>query len=131
MTAYWDSSALIIALSEKSVRKRLTREGGITRLHSISEIFSTLTGGRLGLRIEANDAIEMIRGLLKHLQLVDLDDKEVLAALAEAKSKGVRGGRVHDYIHAATAAKVPCQRIYTLNLRDFENLFSSLEIIEP
>jgi len=131
MKAYWDSSALILALSERSVRERLTRDGGMTRLHSLSEIFSTLTGGRLGIRVEADEATQMIKGLMQNLEIKDLESDETLEALSEAKAKGVRGGRVYDYLHAATSMKFGCEKIYTLNLRDFDGLFDSLEIVEP
>lgn len=131
MTAYWDSSALILALTEQSVRERLANEGGITRMHSLSEIFSTLTGGRLGVRIDADEATLMIKGLMKKLRVVDLEPRAVIEALEKAKQRGVRGGRVHDYLHAVTAVQNSCDRIYTLNFSDFKNLFESLAIIAP
>ena len=59
------------------------------------------------------------------------DSSALIEALAQAKEKGVRGGRVYDYIHASVAVNASCRRVYTLNQRDFEGLFDSLEIIGP
>jgi len=131
MKVYWDSSALIEALTDREVGRRLRHEGGVTRTHSICEIFSILTGGRLRMRLDGNEVSEMIEQLCRELEVVDLSADEMLQAMAQAKKKGVRGGRVYDYIHATVAYTFSCERVYTLNLRDFEGLYDSLEIVEP
>jgi hypothetical protein len=47
MKAYWDSSAVIEACNSPVLRARLHRERGLTRTHTLAEVFSTLTGARL------------------------------------------------------------------------------------
>jgi predicted nucleic acid-binding protein len=128
---YWDSSALIHALSDHAVKERLIKEGGVTRSHSFSEIFSTLTGGRLGVRVKIEDAVKMIEGFSKLLKVVEIKSNVFLSALGQAKSKGVRGGRVYDYIHAVVAVEHGCDQIYTANVKDFVGLFDNLEIKAP
>ena len=131
MKGYWDSSALVVACQDASVRDRLDSEGGVTRVHAFSEVFSTLTGGRLGFRVDPGDAATLIGEIRASLGVVELDVDAQLAALGQAKSKGVRGGRVHDYLHAVAATKSKCDRVWTLNVSDFEGLFDELEVVEP
>ena len=131
MKTYWDSSALIEALGNPDLVKRLSTGRNVTRTHSLAEIFSTLTGGRMQWRVDADVAAEMISGLRRDLELVDLDDKDVLAALRSAKSKGIRGARIHDYLHVVAAEKGGAKKFLTTDQFDFEGLVENrmLEII--
>jgi predicted nucleic acid-binding protein len=131
MKTYWDSSALIEALGSPDLMKRFSTGENITRTHSLAEIFSTLTGGKMQWRVDADIAAEMVSGLRKDLELIDLNDKDVLAALRAAKSKGVRGARIHDYLHAVAAKKDGAKKFLTTDKFDFEGLLenSMLELI--
>lgn len=131
MRGYWDSSALVVACQDGTVRDRLEAEGGATRVHTFAEVFSTLTGGRLGYRVDPEDAATLISEIRAKLEVVELDVDEVQAALGGARSKGVRGGRVHDYLHAVAAMKAGCDKVWTLNISDFSGLFAELEVVEP
>ena len=131
MAAYWDSSALIAALHERPVRERLNSEGGMTRNHALAEVFSTLTGGRLGIRFDTDQVAAMIRQLVSQLSVVELETGQCLKAFDEAREKGVRGGRVYDYLHASAAIHFSCEKVYTLNLSDFADLFHDLKIEAP
>lgn len=131
MSAYWDSSALIEALQVAAARKRLEAEGGITRPHALAEIYSTLTGGRLGFRCLPDDATRLIDDLAKHLRFVELDAPETLRALARCRRQGVRGGLVHDFLHATAAEKAGAALILTLNQGDFVSFGGTLTIEPP
>ena len=131
MKIYWDSSALIGALQVESVRAVLEQSEAVTRSHSFAEVFSTLTGGRLGFRVESDEAADLLEELSSQLEVCDLNPGEILKSLKKAKSRGVRGGRVHDYLHAMAAVKAECPGVYTYNLRDFKGLVTGLEISEP
>ena len=85
----------------------------------------------IGVRVDPEDAATLIGEIQASLEVVELDVEELQAALGRAKSKGVRGGRVHDYLHAVAAVKSKCDRVWTLNISDFEGLFDGLEILEP
>ena len=50
MKRYWDSSALVDALHDEDVRRVTQHPEQFTRPHTLTEVFSTLTGGRLGFR---------------------------------------------------------------------------------
>jgi predicted nucleic acid-binding protein len=125
MRRYWDASGLVEALHDEAVRLKITKELAVTRSHSLTEVFSTLTGGRLGIRYAADDAAEMIASLAKDLELVDLSSEEVVEALLRAGKAGVRGGRVHDYMHAVAAEKASVAELVTLDVGDFADLVGS------
>jgi hypothetical protein len=121
---YWDSSALIGALQIPAIAGRATRPNQATRIHSLSEVFSTLTGGRLGTRYLPSDAASMVQQLTADFHFIDLTRDEVQKALDEAQAKGIRGGRVHDWLHAVAATKANCDELLTYNVTDFQGLGS-------
>lgn len=131
MKNYWDSSALVAVCQDEEVADRFWAAEGVTRSHSFAEVFSTLTGGRLGFRVDAEKSAGLIRDLAANLSICDLKASELLVVLGEARAKGVRGGRVHDYLHAASAMKAECSRLVTYNLSDFVELYDELEVLEP
>jgi predicted nucleic acid-binding protein len=122
MKAYWDSSAVIEACNSPALRARLHRERGLTRTHTLAEVFSTLTGGNLAFRLGADEAAKAVANLASDLDFQDLAATDVLKALKEARKKGVRGGRVHDYLHAVAAEKSGARKLLTLDKNDFNDL---------
>ncbi len=125
---YWDSSALIETISDPDLRARLSAEGGWTRAHALNEMFSALTGGNLRIRVAPNDAARMIRGAAARLRFVNLTEPEILDALDKAQALGVRGGRVHDYMHAVAARKSRADALLTTDQNDFTGLVPGLAI---
>jgi predicted nucleic acid-binding protein len=128
MKAYWDSSALVAATADFALRTRLRQERGITRTHALAEIFSALTGGNLAIRLDADAAAEMVANLAQDLDFVDLTAKEVLAAFKQAKKRGVRGGRIHDFLHATAAGHSGAEELLTSDQHDFEALTDSVKV---
>lgn len=80
MKFYWDSSAVVAAALDDRVRERLASAEAVTRTHSLAEVFSTLTGSRLGFRVDANDATRLIRELRAELSMIDLSGDELIDA---------------------------------------------------
>jgi predicted nucleic acid-binding protein len=123
MKAYWDASALVAACADLEIRTRVQKERPVTRIHSLAEIFSALTGGgNLGIRVDASEAAATIADLARDLELVELTAADVLTALKTSRLKGVRGGRVHDYLHAIAAEKQKAAQIVTVDRNDFDGL---------
>jgi predicted nucleic acid-binding protein len=122
MKAYWDGSAVIEACNSSGLRARLHRERGLTRTHTLAEVFSTLTGGNLAFRLDADAAAQTVANLAADLDFHDLAAADVLTALKEARKKGVRGGRIHDYLHAVAAQKSGAKKLLTLDKNDFTDL---------
>ncbi|MDR3457858.1 MAG: PIN domain-containing protein [Verrucomicrobiae bacterium] len=129
MRIYWDSSVLVEAVLDQKLRQRLATTQSITRAHALSEVFSTLTGGRLGVKFDATEAAEVMDELAADLEFVELTAKEILIALHDAERKGVRGGRVHDYLHAVAAKKAKAGLLLTSDKFDFTGLFDKVEVL--
>jgi predicted nucleic acid-binding protein len=128
MKAYWDSSAIVQASADVQLRRRLHNERGITRTHALSEAFSALTAGGLAVRLDAEAAAEMVENLAQDLDFVDLTAAEMLAALKQTRKRGVRGGRVHDFMHAVAAEKSGAKELLTLDTHDFDALTDSIKV---
>lgn len=121
MKAYWDSSALVETYNNPQIKARLEAERAFTRPHSLAETFASLTGNP-ATRIDANSAARILERLALSLDFVDISGAEVVTALKTARAKGVRGGRVHDYLHAVAAEKSGAKTILTLDKNDFADL---------
>jgi predicted nucleic acid-binding protein len=124
MKSYWDTSALIQATFIPELRLRLRRESALSRTHSLAEAFSAFTGGNLTIRVNADEATAIIEDLAADLDFVDLDRSDVLAAMRTARAKGIRGGRIHDYLHAVAAEKAGADKLLTVDRNDFNDLTS-------
>ncbi|HEY1172482.1 MAG TPA: hypothetical protein VGH19_14025 [Verrucomicrobiae bacterium] len=126
MKIYWDSSALLLYWLEG--REREIK--GVTRVHSLVEVFGTITGrgipqqGGTFLKLEADLAARVLADIAGRLEYVELDTATVLKALKEAKKRAVRGGRIHDYMHALAAEKAGAEEIWTTDANDFTGLSS-------
>lgn len=77
-----------------------------TSPHALNETFATLTGGRLGVRIDADVAAKMIReSIVPYVSFVELDVGEIVEAQSHARKHSVRGGTVYDCMHWTAARK--------------------------
>lgn len=132
MNTYWDSSALLDAILEiGNARQTFDKSGSkFTRCHALAETFSHQTGGKLGWRMLAEDTAKIIAEFTKHMTIVSLDSKQTLDALLQTRSRGVRGGGIHDFLHAYAAELNGCERIITGNIPDFEHV-TDLEVVPP
>ena len=123
MKTYWDSSALVEAVTNAPLLRRLQSERAVTRPHTLTEVFSALTGNP-HTRITADNAAAIIEHLSRSLDFTEITAPETLKALKTARQKGVRGGRVHDYLHAVAAKKSGAKKILTLDQNDFSDITS-------
>lgn len=128
MSALLDSSVLVAALASDELKHTeclalLLKGGHCIYSHALLETFSTLTGGKLGVRVTADFAARMLsETVLPRVTVIDLSSEENVAALAIAQARGVRGGGVYDYMHLVAAKKAKVTMIHTLNLEDFLHL---------
>jgi len=138
---YWDTSAAINAMISPEVDSRFDQDEHFTRLHTLSEFFSIMTGrgitvpddsGRLfRISMSPHDAAKWLRGFVSKVRLVDLEGHEVLDALDRAEANGIQGGRVFDYGHALAARKASADTILTRNTNDFRALAGAIRIEWP
>ena len=119
------------ALHDPQVEKKALESDQWTRAHTLAEAFSTLTGGRLGFKYLPDDAAALIREICAEMNFVELDPPEMLTALELAQKLGVRGGRVHDWLHARAAHKANVAELLTDNLGDFAGLEDGFSVLPP
>lgn len=129
MKIYWDSSALMLALVDDALRNQLDRKTAVSRPHSLAEVFSALTGKQGPQRVSADDAARQLEELAGNLIFVDLSAAEILDAVRTAQKRGVRGGRVHDYLHVVAARKAGATRLFTSDKNDFGGLADGLDVV--
>jgi predicted nucleic acid-binding protein len=128
MSVYLDTSVLVAALVEdepahENCLKLLQRKGATAWSHALAETFSTLTGGRLGIRVAPSLAAELItQSLLPRLTWIQLGADDIGAALLEADAAGARGGACYDFLHLVAARRCGATSVLTLNLRHFAAL---------
>ncbi len=125
MICLLDSSVVIAALlagasAHPQCGALLEQTGAHIYAHALTEVFATLTGGRLGRRIQPVLASELVEsGLLPFVSVVTLTTSEVVGALRTSEARGVRGGAIYDYLHLVAARKIKAERLYTLDASDF------------
>ena len=128
MSRYLDSSVLVSSLlpgdADFTACDAILAKGGHwTTAHALSETFATLTGGRLGVMVDAAIAAEMIReSVLPCVRFVEVSVEDVIAAQLNARELGVRGGAIYDYMHLVAARKAGVKCLNTLNVKDFRIL---------
>lgn len=128
MSALLDSSVLVAALTPDEERHAesldlLMQGGNFVHYHAFLETFSTLTGGRLGVRADANFVARLLREtVLPRVEVLRLEMAELMEAIESARQHGVRGGAIYDYMHLVAARKANADTLYTLNLGDFVHL---------
>jgi predicted nucleic acid-binding protein len=128
MSVLLDSSVLVAALMRDEdwhaeCLDLLLQGDCVIYAHALMETFTTLTGGRLGSRVNADFAAQLLNQTIRpRVQFIELNADELLEALQQARQHGVRGGAVYDYAHLVAARKSGAAVIYTLNLTDFQAL---------
>lgn len=125
MSAALDSSVLVAAMVATEnfhapCRALVAKGEALLYSHGIAETFSTLTGGKKPFRLAAGTAAELLADhFVPRLTITLLTPAEILRALREAESRGVRGGGIFDYLHLVAARKARAAKFYTLNLSSF------------
>ena len=99
---------------------------GVTRPHTLGEIFSTLTGRGIETpngktRLHPDDATALLTDL-STLTFVELTAKETLKAIQEAGAQGIRGGLIHDWLLVQAAHKAKADAIVTENTQRLRTL---------
>lgn len=98
----------------------LANGGNDIFVHALAETFSTLTGGRGGRRIAADEAVDLLQdNVVPLVRSHTLTAREIMSALADCQSRGVRGGAVYDYLHLVVARKTGADVLVTLDVHNF------------
>lgn len=125
MENYIDTSVLVAAMVageayHKECRSLILKETVGMYGHGLTETFSTLTGGRKAFRLPPSVAANLLeQHFAPRLTITSLTPSDILKAMAEAESRGVRGGGIFDFLHLVAAKKAKAAKFYTLNTAHF------------
>jgi len=92
-------------------------------IHSLAEVYATLTGMRAATRRASGDqALLFIGNIRERLSVVGLDEQEYFQMLEASAAAGLAGGAIYDAILGHCALKAGAETIYTWNTKDFLRL---------
>jgi predicted nucleic acid-binding protein len=95
-------------------------------VHSLAEVYATLTGMPGKRRAGADAAILFLGDIREHLTLVSLDEREYYQVVEEAAAASLAGGVIYDALLGHCALKAQAEVIYTWNPHDFLRLPSAI-----
>jgi len=123
---FFDSSVLVPVFyadhPQHAASARLFLESGKTdfcALHTLGEVYATLTGLPLRPRITGSEGLAVINQICERLTLVTLAEQEYVSALKLASSGGIVGAAAYDALIAHCAVKAGAEHLLTWNVRDF------------
>jgi len=91
-------------------------------LHSLAEVYGTLTGMRVASRRASGDQALLFSNIRERFTLVGLDEHEYFQMLETSAVAGLLGGSIYDAILGHCALKADAETIYTWNTKDFLRL---------
>jgi hypothetical protein len=138
---YWDTSAVINALVSASVWRRLESGQHVTRLHTLYEFYSTVTGrgikvtdqngAKIPYTLSPSDAAAWLRNFSARVQIADLNLPQTLDGLDQGSAKGIQGAMVYDYGHSLAADLANADLLLTRNTDDFTHVGGSVRLEWP
>ena len=137
MKAYLDTAVLVaasvsdhthhsqaLALLQKVRAKKIS---GYISGHGLSEVYAVLTRTPFTPPVYPVEAWKLLsENILPYFQIVILTPKMYVETIQECASKGWIGGKICDALHLRSARKATCDRIYTFNVRHFQQLAPDL-----
>lgn len=131
MKSFLDTSALVAAFHVEHPHHqpsfdlfvRCQKSDACCGLHSLAEVYGTLTGMRVASRRASGDqALLFISNIRERFTLVGLDEQEYFQMLDDSATVGILGGAIYDAILGHCALKAGAETIYTWNTKDFLRL---------
>jgi predicted nucleic acid-binding protein len=127
MKAFFDTSVLVPVFYGDHVHHKASldlfvhfdKTNGCCGVHTLKEVFSTLTRMPGKYRISGEQAMLFVGSLRERLSLIALNAGEYVAALESSASWGIVGGGIYDAMLAHCALKAQAEAIYTWNERHY------------
>jgi predicted nucleic acid-binding protein len=91
-------------------------------MHSLAEVYATLTGMPGKWRVGGDAALLFLRDIRERLTLVSLSSREYIELLEEAAAAHITSGAIYDAILGKCALKAKAEVLYTWNVKDFARL---------
>jgi predicted nucleic acid-binding protein len=137
MRVYFDTAVLVAAsvgghphhsqsvLALESVMKK--RFEGHVSGHGLSEVYAVLTRTPFSPAIYPEEAWKLLHAnILPYFEIVTITPQMYRETIRECAENGWMGGRVYDALHLRCARKSDCERIFTFNVRHFQQLAPDL-----
>ena len=137
MRAYLDTAVLVAAsvadhphhsqsLTTLQMVCKKTISGHISG-HGLSEVYAVLTRTPFTPPIYPVEAWKLLSlNVLPYFQIVTLTPEMYRETIQECAERGWIGGRIYDALHLCCAKRAACDRIYTFNVRHFQQLAPDL-----
>ena len=136
MVVFFDTSVLVASASDAHrhfgsasvavARVATGKDKGWISQHSVAEVYAALTRLPVVPRIHPLEAASIIRAnILKNFEVVGIEKKDYLAVVEMVSQSGWPGAKIYDALLLRCAEKCLAQKIYTFNLRDFQQMAPS------
>ena len=133
MKVFLDTSVLVASVVQKHEsharayavldRVQTGKDEGFISAHSLAEMYAVLTKLPPPLRHGPEQALLSIEeNVLKHFKITSLTASDYTALIREAALASIQGGTIYDAVLLKCAAKTEAEKIFTLNLKHFQNV---------
>lgn len=127
MKAFFDTSVLVPTFygdhqhhdASADVFLKFDKKQACCGVHSLAEVYSTLTRMPGKHRISGEQAMLFLSTMRERLTIVTLDDDEYFMTIEAAAAADVVGGTIYDAILARCAIKARAEAIYTWNVKRY------------
>ena len=137
MKVYLDTPILVASMVETHIHHRASFElMGAARAHKVrayisthglAESFAVLTRAPYVPTIYPADAWRMLsENIVPNCEVVTLTTNMYSRAIEECADAGWAGGRIYDALHIVCARESKCDRLYTFNVRHFQQMAPDL-----
>jgi predicted nucleic acid-binding protein len=137
MRAYFDTTILVAASVEDHSHHNqaisafeLAQNGKIESYcsgHGLAEVYAVLTRTPFRPAVYPSEAAKILQeNILPYFKLVTITPQMYIETIRECAHRGWIGGRIYDAIHLRCARESECERIYTFNVRHFQQLAPDL-----
>jgi predicted nucleic acid-binding protein len=130
MKYFFDTSVLVPVFVDDHPHHAISLQAfsGVTKnqascgVHSLAEVYSTLTRFPGKHRASAPEAMLFLENIRERLALIALDAEEYWRAIMHSAESGVVGGTIYDALLAHCALKARAETILTWNIDHFRRV---------
>lgn len=99
------------------------KDEGFFGIHTLAEVYSSLSKLPVTPRIQPGDAVALIKeSILRYFKVQALTSVDCVAIIERTSTLGLTGGIIYDALLLGCAEKVKPQRIYTFNVGHFQRV---------
>lgn len=129
---FLDTSVLVAAFwgdhinheSSLEIFARASKTTTACSAHSVAEFYSVMTALPVRPAVSPDQALLFLEQLREKVAIISLSEEDYFKTLRNAAELGVTGGRIYDALLLAAARKVEAKKVYTWNVRHFQQIAS-------